>query len=88
VENRRVWRRCACAIALFCPDRLDFGRLRRYLSQTFRQAVSFASRNGLPGPQFKLLKVIGFLGSPDLARRLDEGSSNAASDFEGQILEA
>jgi len=29
---------------------LDLGRQRRYIPPTFRQAVSFASRNGLPGP--------------------------------------
>jgi hypothetical protein len=29
---------------------LDLGRQRRYIARTFRQAVSFASRNGLPGP--------------------------------------
>jgi len=39
----------ACAIALLCPYRLDLGRWRRYIPPTFRQAVSFASRNGLPG---------------------------------------
>jgi extracellular solute-binding protein len=41
----------ACAIALLCPYLLDLGPERRYIPPTFRQVVSFASRNGLPGPE-------------------------------------
>ena len=41
----------ACAIALLSPYLLDLGPERRYIPPTFRQVVSFASRNGLPGPE-------------------------------------
>ena len=43
--------RCACAIALLRPYPLDLTRYRRYIPRTFRQAVSFARRNGKSGSQ-------------------------------------
>ena len=44
-------RRCACGIGPLRPYVLDFARCRRYIPRTFRQAVSFARRNGNSGSQ-------------------------------------